>query len=86
MPDAVREIGEAVHECAVACSGQAQALFLYTASNSDELSIEPGDVINVLQTELEDSGWWKGELNGKTGVFPDNFVVLISPDKMQVAV
>ena len=21
-----------------------------------------------------DPGWWKGELNGKIGVFPDNFV------------
>lgn len=27
-------------------------------------------------------GWWKGEINGKEGVFPDNFVTVISdPDK-----
>lgn len=23
-------------------------------------------------------GWWKGELKGRVGVFPDNFVELIS--------
>jgi hypothetical protein len=23
---------------------------------------------------LDDEGWWKGELGGRVGVFPDNFV------------
>jgi len=22
----------------------------------------------------EDGGWWEGELDGKKGIFPDNFV------------
>ena len=25
-------------------------------------------------------GWWEGELNGRRGVFPDNFVKLLPPD------
>lgn len=25
-------------------------------------------------------GWWEGELNGKRGVFPDNFVKLLPSD------
>lgn len=31
----------------------------------------------MISKEVEDKGWWKGELNNKTGVFPDNFVQLI---------
>lgn len=26
---------------------------------------------------MGEEGWWKGELEGKEGVFPDNFVELI---------
>ncbi|XP_064604055.1 SH3 domain-containing kinase-binding protein 1-like isoform X2 [Liolophura sinensis] len=48
--------------------------FSYAAENDDELNLEVGDVITLLDKELEDSGWWKGEVNGKVGVFPDNFV------------
>ena len=47
------------------------------AENEDELSIEEGQVITVLDKDLVDSGWWKGEINGKAGVFPDNFVELL---------
>ncbi|KAK4337039.1 hypothetical protein RND71_043387 [Anisodus tanguticus] len=56
---------------------QAKVLFAYTAENDDELSIKEGDIINIISKKVEDKGWWKGELNGKIGVFPDNFVELI---------
>lgn len=29
--------------------------------------------------EAEDEGWWEGELNGRCGFFPDNFVMVIPP-------
>ena len=48
--------------------------FPYQGENVDELNIEKGDIITVLDRNLEDEGWWKGELNGRVGVFPDNFV------------
>ena len=56
---------------------QARVLYPYEAQNEDELTINEGDIINVLSKEIEDQGWFKGELNGKVGVFPDNFVELI---------
>ncbi|RWS09848.1 SH3 domain-containing kinase-binding protein 1-like protein [Dinothrombium tinctorium] len=56
---------------------QAKVLFAYEAQNDDELTIKEGDVITIISKEIEDQGWWKGELNGKIGVFPDNFVELI---------
>lgn len=56
---------------------QAKVLYSYDAQNDDELTLQEGDVITVLSKDIEDEGWWKGELNGRVGVFPDNFVELI---------
>nr|KAG5692636.1 hypothetical protein BaRGS_003526 [Batillaria attramentaria] len=47
----------------------------------DELSLKEGDVIRVLDKNLEDEGWWRGEVNGKSGVFPDNFVELLPQEE-----
>jgi hypothetical protein len=46
--------------------------FAYEATNPDELSLAIGDVIVI--TKQDEEGWWEGKLNGKTGVFPNNFV------------
>ncbi|XP_059153959.1 SH3 domain-containing kinase-binding protein 1-like isoform X4 [Physella acuta] len=51
--------------------------FSYAAEQPDELSLTEGQIVRILDKELEDEGWWKGEVNGKIGVFPDNFVELI---------
>lgn len=46
--------------------------FDYVAKESDELTLRKGDVItNIL---IQSGGWWEGTLNGKRGMFPDNFV------------
>ena len=34
----------------------------------------------IPSKEVEDDGWWKGELDGAVGVFPENFVRLIVKD------
>ena len=45
------------------------------AEENDELTIEKGKIIeNVIK---KDDGWWEGEINGKRGLFPDNFVEII---------
>lgn len=46
--------------------------FDYEAELSDELSIKTGDIIKDVKRM--EGGWWEGNLNGKRGVFPDNFV------------
>lgn len=60
----------------------ARVIFPYVKEHEDELELQKGDIITVLCKELEDKGWWKGELNGNTGVFPDNFVELLSSEEM----
>lgn len=54
----------------------------YKAQNEDELSLNEGDIVTLLSKDGQDPGWWKGQLNGVVGVFPDNFVVILpSVDK-----
>ncbi|MGH0146455.1 UNVERIFIED_CONTAM: hypothetical protein FKN15_008287 [Acipenser sinensis] len=45
----------------------------YEAHHEDELTIRVGDIIKHVK-RLEEEGWMEGDLNGKTGMFPDNFV------------
>lgn len=58
--------------------------YSYSADNEDELSLKENEIIVILDKELEDAGWWKGELNGKVGVFPDNFVELIPAEEVNL--
>ena len=50
------------------------AVYTYTAQYEDELSFEAGETVIVVNKDEAD--WWKGECNGKTGVFPSNYVEL----------
>ena len=52
-------------------------LFPYTALNEDELSLQEGQIITIVSKDIEDKGWWRGEIDGKVGVFPDNFVKML---------
>jgi hypothetical protein len=52
--------------------GQVQATFDFPGENEGDLAFNAGDIINIL--EKDDSGWWRGELNGAVGVFPTTFV------------
>lgn len=56
--------------------------FPYAPQNDDELELKVDDIITVITTELPDKGWWKGELRGKVGVFPDNFVKMMAPSEV----
>lgn len=48
----------------------------YDALHEDELTLRLGDVIRNVR-RIEEEGWMEGDLNGKRGLFPDNFVKVI---------
>jgi len=48
--------------------------FEYKADNNDELELVVGEYIKIISKNTADDGWWEGEVNGKKGVFPKNFV------------
>ncbi|XP_052240251.1 uncharacterized protein LOC127850895 isoform X4 [Dreissena polymorpha] len=54
--------------------------YSYDGENEDELSLTEGEIINVLDKGLEDSDWWRGDLNGRVGVFPGSLVELIKEE------
>ncbi|KAF7657373.1 hypothetical protein LDENG_00028000 [Lucifuga dentata] len=66
----VRNKAKNVTECC-------QVMFDYKPQAEDELELKKGDIITLLRKESEDEGWWEGELNGRRGFFPDNFVMVI---------
>lgn len=45
----------------------------YDALHDDELTLRLGDIIKNVRY-IEEDGWMEGDLNGKRGLFPDNFV------------
>ena len=51
---------------------QVITMYDYTAANQDELSFSKGQLISVL--DKTNSDWWKGEVNGVTGLLPTNYV------------
>ncbi|XP_045061642.1 unconventional myosin-Ie-like [Coregonus clupeaformis] len=53
-------------------SPECRALYAYDAQDTDELSFNAEDVIEIL-TE-DPSGWWFGRLRGREGMFPGNYV------------
>nr|XP_020024297.1 CD2-associated protein [Castor canadensis] len=55
-----------------------RTLFAYEGTNEDELTFKEGEIIHLISKETGEPGWWKGELNGKEGVFPDNFAIHIT--------
>ncbi|XP_049450197.1 intersectin-2b isoform X2 [Epinephelus fuscoguttatus] len=57
---------------------QVIAIYDYTAANGDEMSFSKGQLINVL--DKNDPDWWKGEVNGVTGLFPTNYVKMTTAD------
>ncbi|XP_041125892.1 SH3 domain-containing protein 19 [Polyodon spathula] len=55
--------------------GKAKALFDFVSESEEELSFRTGDVITAL--ELVDAEWFCGELHGKCGLFPKNYVQVL---------
>ncbi|XP_053316564.1 SH3 domain-containing protein 19 isoform X2 [Spea bombifrons] len=53
-------------------TGKARALYDFCGENADELSFKAGDIISSL--ESVDNDWMSGELNGRLGIFPKDFV------------
>ncbi|KAG7228410.1 hypothetical protein INR49_007582, partial [Caranx melampygus] len=56
-----------------------RALYPFDARSHDEISIAPGDVIMVDESQTGEPGWLGGELRGRTGWFPANYAERI-PD------
>uniref|UniRef100_A0A8C7FUH6 Intersectin-1 n=1 Tax=Oncorhynchus kisutch TaxID=8019 RepID=A0A8C7FUH6_ONCKI len=50
-----------------------RALYPFDARSHDEITITPGDIVMVDESQTGEPGWLGGELKGKTGWFPANY-------------
>lgn len=55
-------------------------IYRYTAKEDDELTLEIGDVVEIVSKDKKasgDEGWWLGRFHGteELGVFPHNYVL-----------
>ena len=50
----------------------AQAKYNYVGTREDELSLEKGDEVIVMEKEAD--GWWRGRCGARIGWFPFNYV------------
>lgn len=54
-----------------------RALYDFPGSDHGELALHQGAIIQVFDDSTF-KDWWKGKLNGKVGIFPSNYVQVIS--------
>jgi len=64
--------GRALPQPAATPKIQYRALYDYDAVEADELTFREGDAI--ILTKKVDNDWWEGQLGGKIGMFPSNYV------------
>ncbi|MEQ2270781.1 hypothetical protein XENORESO_012694 [Xenotaenia resolanae] len=59
--------------------------FAYEGKNEDELSLKEGEIVHILSKDTGEPGWWRGEVGGKDGVFPNNFVTVVMDAEKEAA-
>ncbi|PVF99897.1 hypothetical protein CPB86DRAFT_267290 [Serendipita vermifera] len=61
-----------------------KALHNFEPADAGELAFEKGDIIKVVDRTHRD--WWRGQLKGRTGIFPVNYVEpLADPTPAEIA-
>uniref|UniRef100_A0A674KC38 Intersectin-1 n=1 Tax=Terrapene triunguis TaxID=2587831 RepID=A0A674KC38_9SAUR len=63
-----------------------RALYPFEARSHDEITIQPGDIVMVDESQTGEPGWLGGELKGKTGWFPANYAEKIPDNDVQTSV
>jgi hypothetical protein len=53
---------------------QAKVLYAYTPREDDELNVETGMIVSILQMEDD---WWQCECDGEIGMLPSNYLKIL---------
>ncbi|XP_058588460.1 intersectin-1 isoform X4 [Neofelis nebulosa] len=63
-----------------------RALYPFESRSHDEITIQPGDIVMVDESQTGEPGWLGGELKGKTGWFPANYAERIPENEVPAPV
>lgn len=53
---------------------QGLALYNFDSEQDGDLGFRKGDIITIVKRTENKTDWWEGELNGKRGIFPSNYI------------
>ncbi|KAF9785151.1 hypothetical protein BJ322DRAFT_1124074 [Thelephora terrestris] len=67
-----RELVSPVNPAPSALVTRVRALHSFEPTEAGELAFDRGDIIRVVDRGYKD--WWRGQLRGRTGIFPVNYV------------
>lgn len=73
-----------VHSNGPSLNIRAVAKYNYAGTREDELSLEKGDDVIVMEKEAD--GWWRGRCGTRIGWFPFNYVEVLSESSSPAAV
>jgi signal transducing adaptor molecule len=73
VPKQPQELVSPVNPAPSALVTRVRALHSFEPTEAGELAFERGDIIRVVDRGYKD--WWRGQLRGRTGIFPVNYVV-----------
>ncbi|XP_049616137.1 src kinase-associated phosphoprotein 1 isoform X2 [Syngnathus scovelli] len=74
FPDPPPDCLESTNKAELDFASYYQAVWDCQGDAPDELSFFRGDLIWILSKEYNIHGWWVGELNGKVGIVPKDFL------------
>ena len=53
-------------------------MFLFEATEADEITVKEGEVVEVIDKSTDQDGWWMVRREGgQEGLVPDNFLEVI---------
>eukprot|EP00743_Colponemidia_sp_Colp-15_P005551 GILK01005972.1.p1 GENE.GILK01005972.1~~GILK01005972.1.p1 ORF type:complete len:1483 (+),score=292.66 GILK01005972.1:72-4451(+) len=55
---------------------EVRALYPFAPQDDSQLELRVGDLIKVV--DQYDDGWWEGMIDGRTGLFPGNYVEIVN--------
>lgn len=61
-----------------------KALYEFSARAEDELSFQPGDIIQVFRDYPAQEGWLAGQIHDKVGWFPKDYATELAVDNLEM--
>ena len=55
-------------------------MYNYEAEQDDEVTVKKGDIVDILEQETGQYGWWKVRCGDKEGLVPNNYLELIAEE------
>ena len=55
-------------------------MYNYEAEQDDEVTVKKGDIVDILEQETGQYGWWKVRCEDREGLVPNNYLELIAEE------